>query len=251
MTIPPIRKCRCRKSPRRRRQAGFTLLEVMAATAVLAMVGLVIAASLNAFYRSWTRGEKVARELERNRAVDRVVDELFRNAVPLQWEEELGNVEYVFQGEQDELWIAALGRSYGGRTPFRFGRLYLEDDQLRCDYAETPLLPWIEIKDQQYETLTITDNVQSIQFAYADDAEEDSGNAIEFYDEWDEEEHDNFPLAILLTIEWKDGSRECWLRRTAANSYNTELSVSQRSVGLGGGSADGLREGGGGPGGRP
>lgn len=208
-----------------RREAGFTLLEVMAATAVMAMTALVIAASLHAFQRSWSRGEKAAAELERNRAVDRIADELFRNAVPLQWHDELNSVEYVFKGEPEELWVAALGRSYGDGSPFRFARLYREDGELRCDYSTTPLLPWIDIRDQKFETLVIADNVRSIRFFYADDAGDSTAEAIEFFDSWDEEEHDNFPLAIQLTVEWEDGGCERWLRRTAGTSVNTELVV--------------------------
>ena len=41
-------------------------------------------------------------------------------------------------------------------------------------------------------------------------------------EEWDEEEHEAIPLAVQMTVTWKNGRKEQWLRRAAGTSkYST------------------------------
>lgn len=222
----------CQPLRRRRGSRGFSLLEMMAAMAIFSLVGLIVGTSLAAFTRSWRQAQKVGSELERNQAIDRLVETLFRGAVPFLWPDtDRGEDRYVFQGESDELYIAALGRTRSGADAFRFARIYREDDALMCDWSTEPLLPWEDLTSQKYKTEKIADGVQEIYFKYA--AEGQSDEAVDWYDDWDDEELEGIPLAIQLTIEWRDGSRERWLRRTAGTSGNTALSVSAGSLSTG------------------
>lgn len=200
----------------------FTLLEVVVATSLLTLVGLLIAMSVATFHRSWAQGRKVARNLERNIAIDRIAETVIRSMVDFRWlNEEEGGEELVFLGEPDELWVTAQNRSYGGKSAFRFVRIYMEEGNLLCDYSDTPFLPWVELKDQIYATEKIASGVSALTFRYA--TESDSGE-LEWEEEWDlEEDHDELPLAIQMTIEWEDGSKQRWTRRQAGTSYNTEL----------------------------
>lgn len=221
-----------RQLRRRRGSRGFSLLEMMAAMAIFSLVGLIIGTSLAAFTRSWRQAQKVGSELERNQAIDRVAETLFRGAVPFLWPDtDRGEDRYVFQGETDELYLTALGRTRSGADAFRFVRLYREGEELLCDWSTEPLLPWEDLTAQKYKTEKIASGVQEIYFKYA--AEGQSDEAVDWYDDWDDEEQEGIPLAIQLTIEWRDGTRERWLRRTAGTSGNTALSVSGSSLSSG------------------
>ena len=44
---------------------------------------------------------------------------------------------------------------------------------------------------------------------------------IQFLISADRELYDFIPLAVQMTVEWKDGTEECWLRRTAASGGNS------------------------------
>ncbi len=207
------------KSMKNRRRHGFSLVEVIVATALLSLVGMIIAVSVHTFNRSYSKAQKVSQWLERNQALDRIAENTLRSAIPFTWPNtDTGEDEIVFEGEENELWLTAQNRSYGKQGAFRFVRIYQEDDQLLCDYSTTPLLPWLELEDQEYETELITDGVMQISFLYGDYED----NELKWYENWDEEEHDGFPLAIQLTVEWQDGTKERWLRRTAGTSTNTE-----------------------------
>lgn len=207
---------------RTKRAKHFTLLEVVVATSLLTMVGLLIAMSVATFHRSWSQGRKVAQRLERNIAIDRIAETVLRSMVDFRWlNEEEGSEELVFLGEADELWVTAMNRSYGGKSAFRFVRIYMESGDLLCDYSDSPFLPWVELKDQIYTTEKIATGVSALTFRYATENED---GELEWEEEWDlEEDHDSLPLAVQMTIEWMDGSKQRWTRRQAGTSYNTEL----------------------------
>ncbi len=211
---------------------SFTLLELMAAMAIFSLVGLIIGTSLSAFARSWRSAQKVSAELERNQAIDHLVETMFRGAIPFMWpDEDEGEDRYVFQGKSDELYITSLSRTHSGNDAFRFVRLYRDGEELLCDWSTVPLLPWLELETQKYQTDKIASGVQEITFRYAADGQ--SNDPIDWYEEWDEDELEGIPLAIQLTIEWTDGTSERWLRRTAGTSGNTALAVSSSTLSSG------------------
>lgn len=226
-----------------RSRRGFSLLEMMAAMAIFSLVGLIIGTSLAAFSRSWRQAQKIGSELERNQAIDRLAETVFRGAVPFRWpDRDKGEDRYVFQGESDELYLTALNRTRSGGDAFRFVRLYRDGEELLCDWSTEPLLPWLELEAQKFKTEKLASGVRNIYFKYG--AEGQSDAAVDWYDDWNEDELEGIPMAIQLTIEWKDGTKERWLRRTAGTSGNTALAVSASSI-----SANSLQQSGGGGGG--
>lgn len=203
--------------PRLKTESGFSLLEMIAATAIMALVALLVGTLINIFYRSYMQAQCIGTELSRNQAIDRIADAFIANAVPFEWRNDNLENNFVFKGETNELWLTALRRSYGDDSALWFIRLYQDGDDLKCDYSPTPLLPWLDINDHQYKTETISSNVRSISLLYAEIRDQ----KIEWLDTWDEDDHEAIPLAIQLKIEWQDGSVERWLRRTAGSSSNS------------------------------
>ena len=158
----------------------------------------MIAMSVSSLQRSWEHGRRIASRLERNLAIDRIAETVIRSMVDFRWpNKEEGTDDLVFLGEADELWVTALNRSYGGKSAFRFARLYLEGDELLCDYSDTPLLPWVELKDQLYSTEKIASGVSALTFRYA--TETDDGE-LEWEASWDTDEHDELPLAVQMRL---------------------------------------------------
>lgn len=207
----------------------FTLVELIAAMAVLALIGSAAAAALAGFQRSHDKVATLSARLERNRKLDKVA-ELMGNMVPFFWRDETDdNQEHlVFEGMENELWFSAMRLPDSqGRGAFIFVRLYINDDNaLVCDYKDTPMLPWLEQDEQSnVKTVILAENVENLIMTYADYDEDGEIEWLEVWDQDDEEYEDRLPAAVGFTIEFEDGERLSYLRRTAGLSAYSGLAL--------------------------
>ena len=202
------------------RRTPFTLVELICAMLVMMVVALVIATAASSFYNGYRRSVTATEKLKERMAIDRIWDTTIANMLPFKWNDENNASRYVFSGKSDELLVTTLRRVYGSDpSALLFIRLKVEDDQLVAIYSDYPMLPWEEDEPSAVtKREVIAEDVASISFQYAD---RDEDNELEWLEEWEEEEHTNLPLAIRMTVEWRNGTREYWLRRTCGVSYNS------------------------------
>lgn len=202
------------------RRVRFTLIELVAAMMIMMVVALIIGSAGSAFYNGYRRSVRTTERLQERMAIDRIWDSALVNMIHFKWKDEEGSSRYVFSGKSDELWITFLRRVYGDDPGgIMFIRFRVDNENLVAEYADTPYLPWEEESPKAtLHTEILAKNVAYITFQYADWNDD---NELEWLEEWEEEEHNDLPLAIRMTVEWKDGTREYWLRRTAGVSYNS------------------------------
>ena len=197
----------------------FTLIEMVVAMAVMVVVAMIIGTASATFYNAYQRSGRSISRLETCIAIDRIFDTLVRNAIPFKWPDEDNTSRFIFEGNADSLLFTTLRRSYG-QDPggILFVRLLVEDEMLIAEYSSSPILPWSEDDDDRgIEREVLARNIESVSFQYAETAEEDEGG-IEWLETWEEEDHEAIPLAIRMTVQWTDGRKEYWLRRTAGNA---------------------------------
>ncbi len=202
------------------RESGFTLLELIVAIAIFAMVILTASMGFHAVYSSWNRLQTRSQTLSKLLAIDRVIDSAFKNAIPFTWTNDQDTPvkpRPMFGGMKDRVTLAYPHRiGDPADAAIRFLTLYLDQEgRLVAEYRKSPIVPW-----NQDETGLVRDylaeNVAELAFMYADRVENklDPANKIEWRTDWDPESK-NFPVAIQITIKWVDGTKESWLRRTA------------------------------------
>ena len=199
---------------------SFTLIEMVVAMAIMVVVAMIIGTASATFYNAYQRSQRNVDQLETCLMIDRIFDSLVRNAIPFKWADEDNTMRLVFEGEPDTLLFTTLRRSYG-KDPggILFVRLLVEDEQLIAEYSNSPMLPWSEDdENKSIQREVIAKNIAAISFQYAESDEEE---CVEWLETWDEEEHEALPLAIRMTVEWTDGCKEYWLRRTAGNAKET------------------------------
>ena len=200
---------------------AFTLVEMVVAMTILVLIATIIGTASAMFYKTYDRTTKLTGKLKIYMAVDQIMDQSVRNAIPFSWYDENETKDrLVFEGKPDTLLFTALRRSHSGdRGAFIFVRLRLDDTTLLAEHSPYPRLPWVDEEgdEEAFTVEVISENVRAIKFLYA---ERNSEVEIEFLDEWIEEDHNGIPLAIQLEIEWNDGHRERWLRRTAGSAAN-------------------------------
>ena len=145
------------------RYSRFTLVELLAAMAILVLVGSASAAALYSFHRNHLKVSKISDRLERNRKIDKVA-ELMGNMIPFEWQSDNEDGRtLVFEGAPDELFFTAMRLPDNqGRGAIIFVRLYVDEEKrLMCDYSNTPMLPWDEDSDNPagMKSTVIAENV--------------------------------------------------------------------------------------------
>ena len=206
------------------RRSNFTLMELVAAAGIMMAIAGIIAFASRSFFRALTSAERVSAELQVYLNIDQVMDGCFRNMIPFNWEttDENDDTFQVFLGESDYIHFTTLRRSYDdvGGNLF-FVRVYVDDltDELVAEYSKFPRLPWLEDDDDAmpYDREVLATDVDHIEFLYA--GVED--NTVIWLEEWARERYDFIPHAVQMTVEWKNGTTEQWLRRTAASGGNS------------------------------
>lgn len=197
-------------------------MELVCAMLVMMVVALVIGTAGSSFYNGYRRSNEAVARLRERMAIDRVWDSALVNMLPFKWKDDNNESRYVFEGKSDELVLTTLRRVYGNDpSALTFVRFKVEDEKLVVIYSDYPMLPWEEDEPSAVtQREVIAENVAHISFQYAEQAE---ANEIEWFEEWEEEEHKNLPLAIRMTVEWKNGTKEYWLRRTCGVNYNSNF----------------------------
>ena len=209
---------------RRTRRSFFTLMELVAAAGIMMAIAGIIAFASRSFFRALASSERVSAQLQVYLNIDQVMDGCFRNMIPFIWEttDENDDTFLVFLGEEDYIHFTTLRRSYddAGGNLF-FVRVYVDDrtDELVAEYSKFPRLPWYDDDEDlmPYDREVLATDVDNVSFLYAG-AQDDT---VVWLEEWDRENYDFIPLAVQMTVEWKDGTSEQWLRRTAASGGNS------------------------------
>ena len=207
---------------RRIRRSNFTLMELVAAAGIMLSVAGIIAFASRSFFRALASAERVSAQLQVYLNIDQLMDGCFRNMIPFNWETTDVNDDtfQVFLGEENMIHFTTLRRSYDDNSGnLFFVRVFVEDEQLIAEYSKFPRLPWYDEDDDlmPYDREVLATDVDEISFMYAGARD----SMIKWLDVWDREEYDFIPLAVQMTVEWKDGTEERWLRRTAASGGNS------------------------------
>ncbi len=203
------------------------------------MISAVIVTALGSvtfsISKSYISAERKGVKLKEYCKIDRLVDNLFKNAVPFSWVDRQNsngfnsakNVQKLyFIGDANYLLLSSKQPIFSSEdTGFIFSEFFVLENKLMVRYKSTPFM---ELKNftskniQDGRVEIISERVESIEFLYGkfinkkvvwnnDFNESKSGDIDEVYDEL-------LPIAIQLTIKWQDGRIKHWLRRTAGAS---------------------------------
>ncbi len=208
----------------KRRHHHFTFLEVAIAVTITMMVALALYGFSNSVTKSWAQMVEVKNRFNELLNLDRAIDSVLANVVPFTWRDQ-ENVEYPFiVADPNGLRVAYLHSVHdiveGG---IRFAEFTIQDDNLCLRYSDRPFYDWDETGGRE-QLVTLAEEVESISFLYADWNDDQDSNwqdRLLWLDHWEtaNSERMDVPLAIVMTVNWKDGRTKSWIRRTMGNSY--------------------------------
>lgn len=116
------------------RARGFTLIEVMVALTIMAIVTTVAFAGLNIGLDSWNRGSKKIDEMEHRSRIERLVKTQLAVAYPMELRVSPTEKPFVlFRGKHDRLEFIADYSLVDGRTDFRKISYVFVDRQFRIE----------------------------------------------------------------------------------------------------------------------
>ena len=110
-----------------KRNAGFTLLELIISITLVAIIVLIVAGAASLGYRSFSTGEKKLNAIERLRASLIIIDAQIQSGVPLTLEDG-GVKQYYFVGEQDSLKFSTNHSIWGGQRGYVIVNYRVETD---------------------------------------------------------------------------------------------------------------------------
>lgn len=206
-----------KKNNHKRREIGFTLIEMVIAVSILMLVFLVAGTGLMIVQQTWVKSQKRSDRLKKVILIDKIVNANFANIIPFQWKDEQFKKREIFLGDPSQVIFATTHRvNIIKEGALRFISIYLDGDRLVVDYSNTPLLHWDE-NNSVVEQEVIAEGINGLSFMYADF---DSEGQLIWESDWNEEERKNIPVAIQMTITWDDDSEISWLKRTAGAGKN-------------------------------
>ncbi len=196
-----------------RTERYFSLIEIIVAFAILSLLATLISTVLFSVQKSWSKIQENTALLEDMVKLDRIANNVFRNAVPFYWPDENNKNRQIFKGKSDFVRLAYLHRiNSEHENGIRFIELFLRRNKLVAKYRDYPIME--ENPEHCMEEILIS-NIQKLEFRYA----ERSNNEVVWNCEFDEVAAENIPLAIRMTITFEDGETVDFLRRTAGNSF--------------------------------
>ena len=192
----------------------FTLIEMILAAGLLAVVMCVAAMALRSAQQTWQSVDGAKLRMERLLAVDSIAENAFRNTVNFTWFDGVHKERLCFDGQPDTVMFPYLHRvTTREEGALRFIRLYLEDGNLTAAYRPYPMLADDDVKKCEIETLAGEVKAVSFRYAFTED------DKLVWFDRWDNDKLRNVPSAIEMTVTFTDGGEFRWLRRTAGNSW--------------------------------
>ena len=206
----------------------FTFLELIIAVAIFMLISLALFTFSKQVSDSWSRLTTERNRFNELLAMDRAIDGILTNAIPFMWKQVENGIssEVPFiVAESDYLRIATLHPLNDAEEgAIRFVEFVLEQGELKAVYTDRPFANWDEIDEDRRTSTILSTEVASLEFEYADwssDVSDEWADRLFWRTYWETEdsERTDIPLAVKMTVTWKDGREECWLRRTMGNSY--------------------------------
>jgi general secretion pathway protein J len=195
-----------------RRARGFTLLELMIALVLMALMSAVLAGSLNLAGRSWDAGESKA---EASSGM-RLAGDYLRTQLAAQFPQRMRKIKdfpLLFGGAADELRYTATlpGRvGLGGMWYYRLG-LAPAPGTGRVGLVLDRMIPDLNALDMptfdDAQRSVLADDIKELKFGYfGNDSDATSDNAPTWRDRWDDAQQ----LPILVRIDVTPAKGPAW-----------------------------------------
>ena len=196
--------CRCRAS------AGFTLIEVVLALTIFALMGTILYGAFSLGHSAVEKSEGSFTRNQKLRSVSDLLASYVRSAYPYRESEQDQSV--YFSGEIERLsFVSAYSHGMGGRG---MAKITIAKEQAGDGRAMLKLEESVPVRlsDEdggagQSHGLTIQDNIRDFRLAYLDPQADEE----QWEDRWDAKERRTLPRAVRFTFIDENGKEARWI----------------------------------------
>ena len=190
--------------------AGFTLIEVVLAITIFALMGGVLYGAFSLGHTAVEKSEKSFDRSQKTRSVGDLLATYIRSGYP--YHESIQDQTIFFEGERESLtFVSAYSHAMGGRgmATIAIEKEETDNGRARLRLSETaPVRVGAEASaGGQRSSLVIAEGVRDFQLAYLD-AEGDREN---WEESWDGTERRRLPRAVRLSFIDADGKEVRWV----------------------------------------
>ena len=180
----------------RRGERGFTLLELVLALSIVAVMLVVLFGGLRVSLRAWARGEEQAESLQHGRGLNQLVEGALAGAYPFQGKlDQNATPQLFFVGEAERLSFVTVSPPIVLPTPVAFTAVTLstEGGSNPGLTIREKALPNFEPFEEVQPSL-VDPSVTGIRFRYL------RGSDGAWEDTWDVTQEQSLPRAIEVTL---------------------------------------------------
>lgn len=181
------------------RPRGFTLLELLLALSIVAVLMVIVSGGLRIGLTAWQRGEERAAKLDRDRSLLVLIEGALAGAFP--YRVTPGDAEeprLLFDGQSDHLTFATLSPPLPTAAPAAFSAVSLAAEPAGLTLRQQ-ILPSPVPLDRVEPTL-VDAKTSAIRFRYL-------GEENSWEDAWDLTREDSLPRAVEITLVTTVGRR--------------------------------------------
>ncbi len=188
-------------------EIGFTLIEVVLALSIFALIGTILYGAFSLGNGALAKSQASFDKNQRLRSLGDLLGSYIRSSYPYRASPQDQTIFY--QGEEDSLtFVSSFSLSAGGRGMAKI-HIYREGDKdgiLKLE-EETPVRFDDDAEEGQRNSVTLQAGVDSFQISYLDPQSEDE----KWEERWDGEERGILPRAVRLAYRTQDGKEARWI----------------------------------------
>jgi general secretion pathway protein J len=191
------------------RTRGFTLLEMLVAVTLLALLVALAYGTLRTAVRAMRSGEALITRTDRLRTTQEFLRRQLSHAMPLPFErlEDTGE-NRVFVADREELRFVAPMPGHLSRGGPHVQWLTLDDDALLFDHAQLNGYDPADPKaGNKREPVVLLEGIREARFEFRE-LDPETGELGEWESDW--EDAQRLPLLVRLNIEFDEESRQHW-----------------------------------------